>query len=44
MTKAEYIVTKYWCHIRCKPDNNRCRDCGILKTLVKIYDDRRQED
>lgn len=44
MTKAEYELNKYWCHIRCKPDEKRCIDCNILKTLMEIHNDRKKEN
>ena len=41
MTKAEYIVTKYWCNVRCTPIENKCKCCSILK-YFKEYEQRIQ--
>jgi len=39
MTKAEYIVNKYYCHIRCTPNAEQCKDCQILKVHKQFYGD-----
>ena len=39
MTKAEYIVVKYYCHIRCTPKEVRCKDCHYLKAYKQVYGD-----
>lgn len=45
MDKAEYMVTMYHCHITCNPEENKCKECEILKIYRKIYvDTRRKED
>ena len=41
MTKAEYIVAKYWCNVRCAQIENKCKCCSILK-YYKEYDTRRK--
>ena len=37
MTKAEYIVNKEWCYIRCTPQKNKCKNCTIIKVYKEIY-------
>lgn len=37
MTKAEYFTVLYHCYIRCEPEENKCKDCIILKTYKKKY-------
>ena len=37
MNKAEYIVTLKYCHIRCTPSDDKCKDCSILKAYKEIY-------
>lgn len=36
MTKAEYIVTKNYCNIKCTP-SDKCKNCNILKMYKEIY-------
>lgn len=43
MDKAEYMVTKYHCHITCDPEENKCKECEILKIYKEIYDTRRNQ-
>ena len=38
MTKAEYMVTKYWCKLRCTPIENKCKYYSILKYYKEYYD------
>ena len=39
MTKAEYLTVYRFCHLRCKPEINKCKDCTILKIYKEIYKD-----
>jgi len=39
MTRAEYIVTMHFCHIRCSPKEGNCENCPYLKTYKQIYGD-----
>lgn len=39
MTKAEYILTKYWCNIKCNPIEEKCKTCNIFKIYKEIYGD-----
>ena len=41
MTQEEYIVTKYWCYVRCMPNENTCKSCPILK-YYKEHDTARK--
>ena len=41
MTKAEYIVTNEWCHIRCTPQKDKCKNCTIIKVYKEIYGDKK---
>ena len=41
MTKAEYIVNKEWCYIRCTPQKNKCKNCTIVKIFEEIYGDKK---
>ena len=41
MTIAEYIVTKDWCHIRCTPQEDKCKNCPIIKVYKEIYGDKK---
>lgn len=36
MTKEEYIVTKYWCYVRCTPIEDKCKCCSILKYYKEL--------
>jgi hypothetical protein len=38
MDKAEYNVAMYYCYLRCKPQEEKCKDCEILKIYREIYD------
>ena len=37
MTKAEYMVCMYHCHIRCTLQEDKCKECEILKIYKEIY-------
>ena len=39
MTKAKYIVNLRYCHIRCTPENNKCKTCKYLKMFKEIYNE-----
>ena len=39
MDKAEFIVTKYYCHLKCEPQEEKCKDCELLKIYREIYDE-----
>ncbi len=39
MDKAEYKVTMYHCYITCNPEENKCKECEILKIYREIYAD-----
>lgn len=41
MKKAEYVVNKEWCYIRCVPQEDKCKNCKILKTYKEIYGDKK---
>ena len=38
MDKAEFIVTKHYCHVKCEPQEEKCKDCELLKIYREIYD------
>ena len=38
MDKAEYDVAMYHCYLRCEPQEEKCKDCEILKIYREIYD------
>lgn len=37
MTKAEYIMAKYWCNIKCTPIKEKCKTCTIYKVYKEMY-------
>lgn len=37
MTKAEYLVTLKYCHLRCEPQEGKCKECAILKIYKEVY-------
>jgi len=37
MTKAEYVVNLYHCYVRCCPEKEKCKNCGILEVAKEIY-------
>ena len=39
MTKVEYILAKYYCHLQCEPEDNKCKKCIYLKMLRDKYGD-----
>ena len=39
MTRAEYIVVMHHCHVKCTPEENKCKDCHWLKAYREIYGD-----
>lgn len=39
MTKAEFIMAKYWCYIRCTPIEEKCKTCTIFKAYKELYKD-----
>ena len=41
MTKVEYLVNMYYCHIRCTPEEERCKDCQILEVHKQFYGDEK---
>ena len=43
MTKVEYEVNLRYCHIRCEPEEEKCKDCQILKAYKEIYGDERKD-
>ena len=43
MDKAEYIVTMYHCYVKCKPQEEKCKDCELLKIYREIYDTGRKK-
>ena len=44
MDKAEFIVTKHYCHVKCEPQEEKCKDCELLKIYREIYDTGRKTD
>ena len=36
MNKPEYLTTKYWCYIRCTPEENKCKECQYLKIYKEL--------
>ena len=43
MTKAEYWVTLKYCRVRCEPEEEKCKDCQILKVYKEVYGDERKD-
>ena len=39
MTKAEYILNMYYCHIKCAPEKEKCKNCYTFEVLKQIYSD-----
>ena len=39
MTKGEYKAVKYYCNIRCTPNDNCGENCPILKLAKEMYGD-----
>lgn len=39
MTKAEYLITLYHCHVKCEPEDDRCKNCEMLKIYKEKYGD-----
>lgn len=40
MTKAEYIMAKYWCNIKCtSTTEERCKTCPIYEAYKERYKD-----
>lgn len=37
MKKSEYEVTLRYCHVQCKPEENKCKDCKFLKVFEEVY-------
>lgn len=42
MDKAEYNVAMYHCYLRCEPQEEKCKDCELLKIYREIYDTGRK--
>lgn len=40
MTKAEYLIALYYCHVKCEPEDDKCKNCEILKAYKEIYGDK----
>ena len=39
MTKSEYVVSMYICHIHCSPSKEKCKNCQYLKFFKQIYNE-----
>ena len=37
MTKEEYLVNLYHCHIKCNPPKNKCNSCPFFERYKKLY-------
>lgn len=37
MTKAEYLVNKNYCHVKCEPEENKCKKYPFLERYNKLY-------
>ena len=39
MTKVEYKVAMEYCHLRCEPQDDKCKECQYMKVFKKIYEE-----
>lgn len=37
MTKSEYVVAMYFCHIHCTPIKEQCENCQYIRFFKQIY-------
>ena len=44
MDKAEELVNRHWCYIKCDPDDDKCPNCSVLEFYRKYLEMSKKVD